>query len=102
MFIVKVTYKTSLDEVDKYLHAHREYLDVYYKKGLLLASGPLKPRSGGIIIALTTDKNYLESVLQQDPFCLAEIADYELMEFTPIKHREEIRSLLQDTEGKLC
>ncbi|KTD20922.1 YCII domain-containing protein [Legionella lansingensis] len=102
MFIVKLTYKVPLSEVDKYLQQHREFLDVYYKQGLLLASGPMKPRTGGIIIAITNDKVYLESVLNQDPFCMAEIAAYEIIEFTPVKHRDELKDLIQKTEGKLC
>ncbi|AHE65727.1 YciI family protein [Legionella oakridgensis] len=102
MFIVQLTYKTPLSEVDKYLQAHREYLDYYFKQGLLLAAGPMKPRTGGIIIALTTDKNYLESILQKDPYHLAEIADYQLIEFTPVKHRDEIKDIILNMEGKLC
>lgn len=102
MFIVQLTYKTSISEVDKYLQAHREFLDYYYKQGLLLASGPMKPRTGGIIIALTTDRKHLESILQKDPYFLAEIADYQLIEFTPVKHREELNDLIDKTEGKLC
>ena len=102
MFIVKLTYKTPISEVDKYLQAHREFLDYYYKQGLLLASGPMKPRVGGIIIALTKDKAYLESIFQKDPYSLAEIADSELIEFVPIMHREELKDIILKTEGKLC
>lgn len=102
MFIVKLDYKVPITEVDKYLQAHREYLGYYYKMGLFLASGPLKPRTGGILIALTDDKKYLESVLQEDPYYQAEIADYSLMEFSPVMHREEIKALITASEGNLC
>jgi uncharacterized protein YciI len=102
MFVVHLTYKAPLAEVDKYLQAHREFLDYYYKQGLLLASGPMKPRTGGIIIALTTDREHLQKVLNQDPYHLAEIADYQLFEFTPVKHREELSELILQAEGKLC
>lgn len=102
MFIVKLTYKTALNEVDKYLQAHREFLDYYYKQGLLLASGPMKPRTGGIIIALTTDRAQLEAILQKDPYHLADITSYELIEFTPVNHRSELNEILLKTEGKLC
>lgn len=102
MFIVQLTYKTDIGEVDKYLQAHREFLEYHYKQGLFLASGPMKPRTGGIILALTTDKTLLESILQEDPYYLAEIADYELIEFTPVKHRDEIKDIIQNAEGKLC
>lgn len=101
MFIIQLTYKTPLSEVDKYLQAHREFLDYYYKQGLLLASGPLKPRTGGIIIATTNDKAYLESILKKDPYHLAEIADYTLIEFTPVMHCDELKEIIQ-REGKLC
>lgn len=102
MFIIELTYKASLNEVDKYLQAHREYLEYYYKQGLLLASGPQKPRIGGIIIALTQDKDELEKIIQQDPYYLADIVEYRLIEFTPVKHRGELKQLILDTEGKLC
>lgn len=102
MFIIQLTYLVPTTEVDKYLQAHREFLDYYYKQGLLLASGPLKPRTGGIILACTNDKSYLESIFKQDPYYLAEIAQYQFIEFTPVKHRDEIKELIQKTEGKLC
>lgn len=102
MFIVQLTYKVPLAEVDKYLQAHREFLDYHYKQGLFLLSGPMKPRVGGILIALTTDREQLETVLQNDPYQLADIADYQLIEFTPVKHRDELKDIIQKTEGKLC
>ena len=102
MFIVKLTYTVGLSEVDKYLQAHREFLDYHYQQGLFLVSGPMKPRTGGILIALTTDRAYLESVLLQDPYALTGIADHELIEFTPVKHRDEIKDIISQTEGKLC
>jgi uncharacterized protein YciI len=102
MFIIKLNYLVSPDEVDKYLNAHREFLDYYYKQDLLIASGPMKPRTGGIIIATTNDREYLESIFKKDPYYLAEIAEYEFIEFTPVKHRNEIKELIQKMEGKLC
>lgn len=102
MFIIHLTYRAPISEVDKYLQAHREFLDYHYKQGLLVASGPMKPRTGGIIIAATNDRAYLEHLFKQDPYFLAEIADYEFIEFTPIMHRDELKELIQKTEGKLC
>ena len=102
MFLVLVSYKAPLLEIEKYTQAHREFLDYYYKQGLLLLSGPLKPRTGGIIIALTKDRHYLETILQKDPFHLAEIADYQLLEFTPNRHRTELQEVILQTEGALC
>lgn len=102
MFIIKLDYKVPVSEVEKYQQAHREYLDYYYKMGLLLVSGPLKPRTGGVIIALSQDREYLESVFKQDPYYLAEVAEYSFIEFVPVMHREEIKTLITAAEGNLC
>lgn len=102
MFLIQLSYKVPLAEADKYVQAHREFLDYYYKQGLLILSGPLKPRTGGIIIAATTDKEYLLSIFKQDPYILADIADYQFIEFTPVKHCDELKTLIQNTEGNLC
>lgn len=102
MIIVHLTYIAPLIEVDKYLQAHREFLDYYYKQGLLLASGPIKPRVGGIIIALTQDMQALETIFKSDPYYLADIAKYEFIAFTPVKHRDEIKDLISASEGQIC
>ncbi|MBI2785041.1 MAG: GTP cyclohydrolase [Legionella longbeachae] len=102
MFVIQLTYLVPLKEVDKYLQAHREFLDYYYKQGLLVVSGPMQPRTGGIIIAATNDRAYLESIFKKDPYYMAEIAEYQFIEFTPVKHRAELQELIQKMEGKLC
>lgn len=102
MFIVQLTYKTPISEVDRYLQAHREFLDYYYKQGLLLASGPMVPRTGGIIIATTKNRSHLEEILKKDPYYMAEIAEYQIIEFTPVKHRDELKAIIQGSEGNLC
>ncbi|MGL6030151.1 MAG: YciI family protein [Legionella sp.] len=102
MFIIQLNYITPTSEVDKYLQAHREFLDYYYKQGILIASGPMKPRTGGIIIAALTNREEVETIFKQDPYYLAEIAEYQFIEFTPVKHCDELKALIQKTEGPLC
>lgn len=102
MFIIKSSYKAPLEEIDKYLQAHREYLEYYYKQGLLLASGPLNPRTGGIIIVMAKDRARVNEILEKDPFIMAELIDYEIFEFTPVKHNEALKELILNSEGKLC
>ncbi len=102
MIIIKLTYIKPITEVDKYLSTHREFLEYHYKQGLLLASGPLKPRTGGIVIALSADIEHVKAIMAEDPFMLAEIAEYEFIEFTPVKHCAELKTIIQNAEGKLC
>ena len=102
MFIIQLSYKVNIQEVDKYLQAHREFLAYYYKQGLLIASGPMKPRTGGIIIAATTDENYIKSIFAKDPYYLAEIADYQFIAFTPVMCCDELTALVRKTETSSC
>lgn len=102
MFIVLIKYLVPTTEVDLFVNAHREFLDNHYRQGLFIASGPMKPRTGGVIIAATADRPLLESVLAQDPYQLAEIASYELIEFTPVKHCTALQDIILKSEGKLC
>lgn len=102
MFVVQLTYKVNIEEVNKYLAAHREFLDYYYKQGLLIASGPMKPRTGGIIIAASNNREEVETIFLKDPFYLAEIAEYQFIEFLPIKYCKELEALIAKTETGVC
>ncbi len=84
MLIVELIYKKPLDVVNQFLEEHRHFLDTLYNEGLLLASGPKKPRNGGVMIAIT-DKNTMYDRLKADPFYKKDIADYRVIEFSPNK-----------------
>lgn len=45
MFIVNLTYIKSLDEVEKHLEKHIDFLNQYYTKGLFIASGRKKSKN---------------------------------------------------------
>lgn len=83
MFIVLLTYKKSLAEVDKHIQAHIAYLEKYYAQGKFIASGRKVPRTGGVILANTATRNELTQILDEDPFHYADIARYEVIEFVP-------------------
>ena len=64
MLIVDVVYKQDLVIVDKYLNEHRNFLQKYYDKNMLIASGPKDPRTGGIILA-NIDKNNILKIINR-------------------------------------
>ena len=83
MFIVSLTYKRPLEEVDCHLDAHVAYLKQEYANGSFIASGRKVPRTGGIILSNIKTRDELEAILTKDPFYIAGIADYDIMEFIP-------------------
>lgn len=94
MFVVIVTYKKSLDVIDQHLVAHRTHLDIGYQKNFLIASGPQNPRIGGVILSQLNDRATLEVFLDQDPFRIHDVADYQIIEFAPIKSHQDFSSFL--------
>lgn len=85
MFVVSIEYKVDLSEVDKLIPAHIEFLDKFYELGNFLASGRKVPRTGGIILASANSREALNSILAEDPFYKANVANYEVTEFIPSK-----------------
>lgn len=89
MFIAILTYKKPLEEVDRHLQAHRDYLAEHYAAGNFIASGPQTPRFGGVIMIKTDNRAAVDSIIAQDPFNINGIADYQIVEFTPTMFAEE-------------
>ena len=82
MFIANLKYKKSLEEVNKVLESHLEYLDKYYKKGKFICSGRrFFPEMGGIILFNSDNLEEAKKIMYEDPFYTEEIADYEIIEF---------------------
>ena len=86
MFIANLKYKKSTEEVNKVLEAHLKYLDKYFEKGKFICTGKKSfPELGGVILFDSNNLEEAEKILYEDPFYIEEIADYEIIEFQPVK-----------------
>jgi uncharacterized protein YciI len=83
MFVAISTYRKPLEEVDKVAPAHAAWTARHYAAGRILGSGPLVPRTGGLIIAREESREAFLALLAEDPFQQQGIAQYEVFEFTP-------------------
>jgi len=93
VFIVSLTYKSELSEVDKYIEAHVTFLEKYYASGKFIASGRKVPRTGGIILLNAANKAEVDSIIKEDPFHIANVADYEVTEFVPTMASKEFDAI---------
>ena len=95
MFIAILTYKKPLEEVDRFLQAHRAFLSAHYAAGHLITSGPQTPRVGGVIMLKADNRAAVDAILAQDPFHIHDIADYQIVEFTPTKFcHEDLKNII--------
>ncbi|KAA9001702.1 hypothetical protein FJU30_05255 [Affinibrenneria salicis] len=81
MYIISLSYKKVLADVDALLEQHVAWLQKNYREGHFLASGRKNPRTGGVILARSMDREQLNDLLKQDPFIA--VADYEVIDFQP-------------------
>lgn len=96
MFIISLTYKGSIEDVERYISEHNSFLQKYYDIGLFIASGRKEPRTGGIIICNAPSQNEVENIIKEDPFHIYQVADYEITEFIPSKYNENFKIFTED------
>lgn len=94
MYVVNLHYTRPLAEVEQWIEPHRAFLDRHYASGDFLASGPKVPRTGGVILVRGVSRQRLDEIIAEDPFYQAGVAQYEVVEFTAVKHRPELVALL--------
>ncbi len=96
MFIISLTYKSSVEDVERLISRHNIFLNKYYESGRFIASGRKEPRTGGIIIAKAASKKEVEQLITEDPFYIHGIADYTITEFIPSKYNENFKIFIED------
>jgi uncharacterized protein YciI len=81
MFVIELTYKAALAEIDRHMKAHVVFLDAQYAAGRFVVSGRKIPRDGGIILATGGSKSEIEALMREDPFVARGLAEFRVVEF---------------------
>ena len=81
MFVIELTYKADLAEIDAHMAAHVVFLKKHYAAGHFLVSGRKIPRDGGIILAVGKSRQEIQTIIEEDPFYQRGLADFRIVEF---------------------
>ncbi|MGH9307776.1 MAG: YciI family protein [Vicinamibacterales bacterium] len=95
MFVIELTYKVGLTEIDQHMGAHVAFLKKYYASGNFLVSGRKIPRDGGIILAVGKSRRQIETVIEEDPFYEHGLADIRIIEFRASQRAEDIQKRIE-------
>jgi uncharacterized protein YciI len=95
MFLIMLTYKKPIEIVDQHLAEHRDFLTAGFAKDYLIVSGPRNPRTGGVILSQLRDRDIVEDFFKDDPFYIHDVADYEIIEFSPVKNHKDFAVFLK-------
>ncbi len=94
MFVIELTYKVPLKDIDASMPAHVKFLKKYYAAGNFLVSGRKIPRDGGIIVAVGDDREQIEAIAREDPFYARGLADVRVIEFRASQRSNAIQKLI--------
>jgi len=94
MFVIELSYKVDLGEIDANMRAHVAFLKKYYAAGRFLVSGRKVPRDGGIILAVGESREQIEAIVREDPFVARGLADFRVIEFRDSQRAASIDALL--------
>ena len=95
MFVIELSYKVDLEEIDAHMTAHVRFLKKYYASGNFLVSGRKIPRDGGIILAVAKHRQDIEAIIKEDPFYEHRLADFRIIEFRASQRANDIQERIE-------
>ena len=94
LFVVELIYKAPLTQIDAAMTAHVTFLKKHYDAGHFLVSGRKIPRDGGIILAVGDNREEIEAIMREDPFCSRGLADLRVIQFRASQRADDIQKLI--------
>ncbi len=89
LFIVTLTCRAAMAEIEAQLPAHRAWLAQHIAEGRFVTAGPLEPRTGGLIVAHAADRTELDALLASDPFVNLGLVDVAVLAAVPaLRHAD--------------
>jgi uncharacterized protein YciI len=95
MFVIELSYKVDLSEIDAHMAAHVRFLKKYYASGNFLVSGRKIPRDGGIILAVGKSRQDIEAIVREDPFYEHGLAEFRIIEFRASQRAKDIQERIE-------
>jgi uncharacterized protein YciI len=94
VFVIELTYKAALTEIDAAMAPHMAYLKKYYDSGNFVLSGRKIPRDGGVIVAVGESRERIETIAREDPFHARGLSDFRVIEFRASQRSDDLAKLL--------
>jgi uncharacterized protein YciI len=95
VFLVLARYTRPIEEVDRLLDGHREWILANSEAGRILLTARQVPLTGGMILARGESVEEMWEMVRQDPFHTSGMAEYEVLEFDPVRAAPGLEGLLE-------
>jgi uncharacterized protein YciI len=94
MFIVLLKFSGNKAQAGRFMEGHKEWIKRGFDDGVFLVAGSLQPSLGGGIVAHNTSLPDLENRVKADPFVAQDVVSAEILEITPARADERLKSIL--------
>jgi uncharacterized protein YciI len=94
MILVVVSYVKPIEEVERHVAEHRQFLAGQLEEKHVLFYGRRTPPVGGVIVFNMKEASEVDAIMKRDPFVVNGISRYELYDFTPTRADERIADIL--------
>jgi uncharacterized protein YciI len=81
MFVLISRFQQPLEEINRHLAPHSEWVERHYASGRFLVSGRRTPPVGGVIVARAASEEEIQDVLAADPLQQLGLVVYEVFSF---------------------
>ena len=95
MFLLNVSYIKTPAQVEPQIKAHGEWVKHYLDKKIFIFAGPKKSGLGGVIATKAIEKTELMKILAEDSYVIADVAEYQIIDFDCKLAHESLLTLLQ-------
>ena len=94
MFVLIARYTKPIEEVDRHLDDHRAWIMGHFAEGRILLTARQVPLTGGLILARGESVEELREMVRDDPFVTSGCAEYDILEFAPVRAAPGVEGLL--------
>ena len=81
MYLLNVSYSQSPAKVEPHVASHSAWVKQHLDQGTFLFAGPKKSGLGGVILVKSIPRNELQTLLSEDSYVRAEVAEYQVLDF---------------------
>jgi uncharacterized protein YciI len=95
MFVLIARYTKPAEEVDRLLDGHRAWIKRHMEAGTILLTARQVPLTGGLILARGESPEEIWEMVREDPFHSSGSAQYEVLQFQPVRAAPGLEALLE-------
>ena len=97
MFVLIARYTKPAEEVDRLLDGHRAWIKRHMEAGTILLTARQVPLTGGLILARGERPEEIWRMIAEDPFHSSGSAEYEVLQFQPVRAAPGLEGLLEQS-----